>query len=70
LDDGPALVAIDQLEIQGDVVGDAGVEAGIEGFLAIAHSYGLVSAQHQGPAIEHEAIALAEGPGADHFKAP
>jgi hypothetical protein len=41
LGDGLALVAIDQLEIQGNVVGDAGVEAGIEGFLAVAHGYGL-----------------------------
>ena len=52
------------------MVGDAGVEAGIERFLAIAHGYGLVIAQLQGAAIEQEAIALSEGPSADHLKAP
>jgi hypothetical protein len=46
LGDGQALGAIDQLEIQGNVVGDAGVEAGIERFLAIAQGYRLVIVQY------------------------
>ena len=49
-----------QAEGQGHVVGDAGVQAGIERLLAVAHSHGLLC-ERQRSAGQVQLVVLAEG---------